>query len=99
MKAYHWLGIKPYQYIIACTKADALEVMARFGPDAKTPTWPIDGVKYSFYIVSTRDKIITPIRYLSWIFGGHADEPLIGEECSMAIFLDSYRFVEDPRRE
>ena len=100
MLAYRWLGIEIYQYIIFCTKEDAAEIMSRFGPVAKAPTLRFgDGIKYSFYLVSTKEKIITPIRYLSWVFGGHVDEPLIGEPCSIALFLDDYRFVEDPRKE
>lgn len=100
MLTYRWLGIEKYQYIIFCTKEDAAEIISRFGPETKAPTMRSDdGIKYSHYLVNTKDKIITPVRYLSWIFGGHADEPLIGEQCSIAIFLDDYRFVEDPFNE
>ncbi len=99
MNAYQWLGNDGYQYIIFCTKADAAEIISRFGAEAKAPTLHSDdGVKYSHYIINTKKKIITPIRYLSFVFGGHADpyEPLIGKECSVAIFLDNYRFEEYP---
>ena len=97
MNAYQWLGEDGYQYIIYCTKEDAAEIISRFGPEAKAPTLHSDdGVKYSHYIVDTRRRIITPIRYLSWVFGGHVDEPLVGKACSVAIFLDKYRFEEYP---
>lgn len=98
MKAYRWLGHDEYQYIIFCEKADAMEIIARFGPSAKGPTMSFDGMKYSFYFLNTRDKIITPVRFLSGIFGGMVDEDYIGEQCSLAIFLDQYRLEEYPFR-
>ena len=99
MYAFEWLGRDGYQYILYCTKAEAAEIIRHFGPDAKAPTmYSDDGIKYSHYIVNTTDKIITPIRYLSHVFGGHVDEPLVGRECSVAIFLDQYRFEEYPFR-
>ena len=99
VKAYQWLGRDGYHYLLSCPKSAAFEIISRFGPEAKAPTLRADdGVKYSHYLVNTRDKIITPIRYLSWVFGGHVDEPLLGEECSVALFLDNYRFEEYPFR-
>ena len=93
MKAFRWLGNDGYQYLIGCTKEDADDIIRIFGRRAKAPTMPSDdGIKYSYYIVNTRDKVIMPILYLSWVFGGHADEPLVGEECSLALILDGYRF-------
>ena len=97
MKAYEWLGKDGYQYFLSCNKEDAMEIIARFGLNAKGPTLRMgDGVKYSYYFLNTRDKIITPVRYLSGIFGGMVDEDYIGKECSVAIFLDQYRLEEYP---
>jgi len=106
MKAYHWLGKDGYQYFICCTKETAVEIISRFGMEAKAPTVRLDdNIKYSFYILNIHDKIITPIRWLSGLSsahvqGAHGDSnyPLIGEECSVAVFLDSYRLVEYPFR-
>ena len=104
MKAYHWLGKDGYQYFICCTKENAVEIISRFGMEAKAPTVRLDdNIKYSFYILNIHDKIITPIRWLSGLSsahvqGAHGDSnyPLIGEECSVAVFLDSYRLMEYP---
>lgn len=98
MKAFHWLGQDGYQYILFCEKADAMEIISRFGPSAKCPTIAFDGVKYSFYFLNVRDKIITPVRALSGLFGGMVDEDYIGEQCSIAVFLDRYRMEEYPFR-
>ena len=97
MNAYDWLGNDGYQYLVAFTEAEAAEVISRFGPQAKAPAlhWE-DGFKLFCYIINPTEKIITPIRYLSWVFGGHVDEPLVGEERSVALFLDQYRFEEYP---
>ena len=104
MNAYQWLGRDGYQYFICCTKEDACEIISRFGMDAKAPTVRLaDRIKYSFYILNIHDKIITPIRWLSGLSsadveGAHGDSnyPLIGEECSVAVFLDGYRLLEYP---
>lgn len=98
MKAHHWLGHDEYQYILFCEKADAMEIIARFGPSAKGPTITFGGVKYSFYFLNIQDKVIAPVRYLSGLFGGMVDEDYIGEQCSLAIFLDQYRLKEYPLR-
>ena len=93
MEAYRWLGNDGYQYLIECTKEDAADIMRIFGKRAKAPTLQMeDGTKYSYYILNTTDKVIMPILHLSWVFGGHVDEPLVGEKCSLAVILDGYRF-------
>lgn len=96
MKAYRWLGHDGYEYLLSCSKEDAFAIIAHFGPGAKTVTFPIsERKKVSLYFLNTKEKIITPVRYLSFL-GAHADEDYIGEECSLAVFLDDYRFEEYP---
>ena len=96
MKAYRWLGNDGYEYLLSCSKEEAFAIIAHFGPTAKTRTIPISETrKVSLYFLNTRDKIITPVRYPSGL-GAHATGDYIGEECTVAVFLDDYRFEEYP---
>lgn len=96
IKAYRWLGHDGYEYLFSCNKEEAFHIIAHFGPGAKAVAFPIsERKKGSLYFLNTRDKILTPVRYLSFL-GAHADEDCIVEECSVAVFLDDYRFAEYP---
>ena len=100
MIAYQWLVNDGYQYMLACTKEDAFQIISKFGPKAKAPTYRVEsGIKYSFYVINTQDKIITPYGNPIAIAGPHAgdwSDPLFGEPVTLAIFLDDYRLKEYP---
>lgn len=102
MRVFEWSVPDNYDYILFCTKEDAMEIIDFFGPNAKAPTFPWglmwgngDTRKYSHYILDTKEKIITPIRDLSWIsHPDWTDYTYVGKECSLAVILDNYRFLE-----
>jgi len=100
MTAKEWLGNDGYQYILFCTKEDALEIMSIFGKRAKAPTRDIfqNGIKYSFYLLNVDKKIITPYRSMFFGYRSDPDSYLVGQECTLAVILDSYRMVEYPVR-
>lgn len=97
MQAYHWIPKDGYQYCLACDKEEAFGIIRRFGPQAKAPTIcnPYTrNRKISFYVVNVRDRIISPYPNPVLIAGSHAGEwsdPVCGDPCALAIFLDEYR--------
>ena len=95
MIAYEWLGKDGYDCYICCNKEEAMDIISIFGKRAKAPTClHDDGVKYSYYVLNTKDKIITPIKNQAWI--SHPDwcDPLVGKERNIAVILDRYRFYD-----
>ena len=102
MTAYHWLPEDGYQYLLACNKEEAFEIIAHFGPQAKAPTIrnPYTGnIKFSFYVVNTRDRILSPYPNPVVIAGSHAgdwSDPVCGNPCTLALFLDGYRLEKYP---
>ena len=102
MTAYHWLPEDGYQYLLACNKEEAFEIIAHFGPQAKAPTIRsvyTGMIKMSFYVVNTKDKILSPYPNPAAIAGSHAgdwSDPVCGDPCTLAIFLDGYRLEKYP---
>lgn len=96
-RAYQWMGNDGYQFLIACAKDEAAEIIRCFGQNAKGPTLRMaDGRKYSFYLLNTFDQVITPVRHLSWIFGSQSDpyQHLLGKTCPIEFSLEFYQYKE-----
>lgn len=80
-------------YLVACDKADALQIIRRFGINAKAKTLEVENGKRSFYGLNTKTKELIPLRFLTIFFGGHEGLE-IGHEQVIFVSLDEYHIVE-----